>query len=373
MKVLLITPVFWPRRGGGENYLHYMCQSLSAEHEVFVLTPARELSGRHMVGRVTVDYVPYRTIAGTEWISPRLMRSKIRELRPDIVHLSGPSLVADAGAILCRMSGRRTVMTYHAHLNLEKPISRAFHALSLRIALPMNDRIIVTTPMYREELARSGIDPEKLVTIPVGADTSRFRGKARNWREGEKTILFVGGLDWQHRYKRPDLLLEAFGRIAPGREVRLVFVGRGEEAVALRTRAGEMGLAGRVLFRPDVEDAFLPKEYAEADVMVLPSPNEQEGFGIVLLEAMASGTPVITSEKCGGAFAVAESGAGLLYRPHDVDDLASKMLSVLEDRDAWDRMSRAAVKYSASYDWPIIASRISAVYREVAGEHSKPA
>lgn len=373
MRILLITPVFWPRRGGGENYLHHMSQALSAEHEVFVLTPAQELSGRHIVGRVTIDYVPYRTIAGTEWLSPRLMRSKIQEIDPDIVHLSGPSLVADAGAILCRMNGRRTVMTYHAHLNLDKGISRAFHVVSLRAAMPSNERIIVTTPMYREELAREGIAPDKLVTIPVGADTARFKRGERAWQEGGKTILFVGGLDWQHQYKRPDLLLEAFGRIAPGRDLRLVFVGRGEEAENLRKRAGEMGLADRVAFRPDVEDAFLPAEYAAADVLVLPSPSEQEGFGIVLLEAMASGTPVITSERCGGAFAVAESGAGLLYRPYDVEDLAAKILAVLEDRSVWEMMSRAAASYSAGYDWSHIASRISAVYREAVGRKGRPA
>lgn len=368
MRVLLITPVFWPKRGGGENYLHHMCQSLSKEHEVFVLTPARELSGRHMVGKVTIDYVPFRTIAGTEWMSPILMRKKIMELDPDIVHLSGPSLVADTGAIICRLGGKRTVLTYHAHLNLEKAISRLFHALSIRMSVPYFDRIVVTTPMYREELVREGLDPVKLVTIPVGADTARFRGGSRAWREGTKTILFVGGLDWQHRYKRPDLLLEAFGKIAPGRDLRLIFVGKGEEAGRLRSRAEEMGLIDRVAFRPDVDDASLPCEYAGADVLVLPSPSKQEGFGIVLLEAMASGTPVITSDKCGGAFAVTASGAGKIYRAGDVEDLAAKMLEVLDEREGWERMSMAAREHATGYDWSIVAARISEVYREVSDE-----
>jgi glycosyltransferase involved in cell wall biosynthesis len=304
-------------------------------------------------------------------MSLRTIVRKIREVDPDVVHLSGPSLVADAAAVLCRMRGKPTVMTYHAHLNLERPVSKAFHAFSLRLALPSNDRIIVTTPLYQEELEGEGIRPDKLAIIPVGADVRRFRQGPRAWRTGRKTILFVGGLDWQHRYKRPDLLLEAFERIAPGRDLELVFVGRGEVTKDLQTKADQLGIADRVAFRPEVMDADLPREYHEADVFVLPSPSEQEGFGIVLLEAMASGTPVITSERCGGAFAVSESGAGLLYRPYDIDDLAAKILKVLEDREAWERMSHAAAEYAKGYDWSIIASRISAIYDDVLGGRAK--
>src|SRR5205814_1893675 len=147
--------------------------------------------------------------------------------------------------------------------------------------------------------------PERLVELPNGVDVERFRpglasGELRA-RYGlarmEQVVLFVGGLDRAHYFKGLPVLLRALARLP--KDVALLVVGDGDRREAYARLARAAGLGRRVRFAGSVADAELPRHYALADLVVLPSTTRGEAFGLVLLEAMACSRAVVASRLPG--------------------------------------------------------------------------
>jgi glycosyltransferase involved in cell wall biosynthesis len=372
MKILFITPVFYPEIGGAETYNRILVNELSKNHhEITVITSGKMARGKRLLDSVVVYYSPYIKVFGTEVISPLHMYRIIRKVRPDLTHGTGPSVTQDIGFFLSRVLRIPMVMTYHATPDLNKAISRIYLSISSKLVLRHLRRIIVTSRRFYSELVeKRHIPKEKLTIIPVGVDYNKFatKGNRNTVREqlslGEKKIiLFVGGLGRRHAYKRADLLIESLvlirGKIP---DVHLLIVGKGEFLPKYKEMVGLLNVQNEVTFCPDVSDEELPNYYSASDVFVLPSPSPLEGFGTVLLEAMSSGIPVITSEECGGAFAVKEGNSGLLYHGGDTKDLSEKIIRILSDDIMALRLSENGRRYSVNYDWSRIAKQVESVY-----------
>jgi glycosyltransferase involved in cell wall biosynthesis len=223
--------------------------------------------------------------------------------------------------------------------------------------------------------------PEKVGELPNGVDVERFHpgldGSSLRARYGlqqrDRVLLFVGGLDRAHYFKGVDVLLQALARIPAG-NLRLLLIGEGDLWERYARQAAELGLADGVTFCGRVPEAELPAHYALVDLLVLPSTTMGEAFGVVLLEAMACGTPVVASRLPGVRSVVSDGQDGLLARPGDPGDLAAKIQTLLEDparRRAMGAQGRAKVE--ARYAWPAILPRLAAVYEEVLADGPRPA
>jgi len=236
-----------------------------------------------------------------------------------------------------------------------------------KILTPSLDHLVNSRAKYVIEKRKADV-----LELPNGVDTQTFNPniigddiKNRHNIGDRKVILFVGALDKAHWFKRVDVLIMAFSRMRYENAV-LVIVGEGELKRNYQNLAGKLGIADKVIFAGSVCDGDLPKYYSISDLFVLPSTSSGEIFGLVLVEAMACGKPVIATDLPGVRTVVDPGENGFLVKPGDVDDLAFRMRYLLDNehmREEFGRRGRKKVE--DQYSWDKIGKKLEGIYREV--------
>ncbi|MBK9926378.1 MAG: glycosyltransferase [Anaerolineales bacterium] len=242
------------------------------------------------------------------------------------------------------------------------------------------DRIIVATLAEMTQLRfLYKADQNKMVVIPPGVDLSHFypipadESKAYVGLQPEsRMILFVGRIE---RLKGVDTLLEAMAclKLKDGsRPVHLAIIGGDPSAsreqmttemARLKDLCESLGLDQSVVFLGKRDQDKLPYFYSAADVLVMPS--HYESFGMVALEAMACGTPVIASEVGGLAYLVRDGETGFTIPAEEPEMLCDKLSWLLNDGELHAKMSKQAAEYAKDYAWEKIAQQIVGVYKEL--------
>ncbi|MCH7907896.1 MAG: glycosyltransferase family 4 protein, partial [Chloroflexi bacterium] len=201
--------------------------------------------------------------------------------------------------------------------------------------------------------------------IPNGIDFERFAtpvSRLEEFDDGRLNIVFVGRLE-----KRKGLryLLAAYAELKwDYPDLRLIVVGPGEsDAGSLRVMS-ERSLTD-VVFAGRVSDEMLPAYYHAADIFCSPATGG-ESFGIVLLEAMAAGVPIVASDIEGYRDVVTHGVDGLLARPRDDMALAGALRTLIEDRTLRTQMGAAGRRNAQKYRWPAVASRVLDFYKRTA-------
>ncbi|MHB0869409.1 MAG: glycosyltransferase family 4 protein [Chloroflexota bacterium] len=376
MKVAHVSATFPPYPGGtGQICLDNAFQLARLGHQVTVFT-ARD-------GRDDEAYHPKMTVRRL----PALFRLGNAPFLPglallegfDVIHLHYPFYFG-AELLMANSVVRRSryVVTYHQDVHLPgllEPAARAHHRLVAAPFLRRARRVMVTTMDYaRSSRLRGLVGPGRglVVELPNGVDPDRFSPELdpaplrAMYRLGpdERVVLFVGGLDRPHYFKGVDVLLEAMARPENGL-ARLLIVGDGDLRPGYESHARALGLGERALFCGRVPAGKLPLHYAICDLLVLPSTTMGEAFGVVLLEAMASGRPVIASSLPGVRAVVSDGVDGLLARPGDAEELSSKIRRLLDDPERRREMGAAGrAKVEEEYAWSQVTPRLVKVYEE---------
>jgi D-inositol-3-phosphate glycosyltransferase len=233
------------------------------------------------------------------------------------------------------------------------------------------DRIVAANVVERAELLRDyAAHASRIATIPCGVDTDLFtpgdRAEARRRLdlEGRPLLLWVGRIA---PIKGLDTLLDAVARLSgSGQDMRLLVVGgdadeptNGHET-SLRRRIERLGLGDSVRFVGPQPQSVLPLYYAAADVTVLPS--YYESFGMVALEAMACGSPVIASRVGGLVTTVRDGVTGFLVPDGDVEALAERIETLVADPELRWRLGREGVRWAAQHRWPCVAEAVCKEY-----------
>jgi D-inositol-3-phosphate glycosyltransferase len=246
--------------------------------------------------------------------------------------------------------------------------------------LRMVDRIIAATLAERAQLEwLYKADPGKISIIPPGVDTRHFYpipvDEARQFiglKPEDRMILFVGRIE---PLKGLDTLIRAVACLRQhdfAEPVHLAVIGGDPDAspelitsemARIQSLCDELGMGNTVVFLGKRGQDTLPYYYSAAEVLVMPS--HYESFGMVALEAMACGTPVIASQVGGLAFLVKDGTTGFHVPAEDDDALCEKLTILLGDEALRRRMGQAAAKYARKYDWNKIAHRLLGVYREL--------
>ncbi|MEP6506606.1 MAG: glycosyltransferase [Gemmatimonadales bacterium] len=274
----------------------------------------------------------------------------IRESKADIVHLHLPNPAAVIALLWSRYSGP-LVVTYHSDIVRQRFLGKLFEPV-LRILLARCDAIIATSDAYASSSPTLKAFSSSCRVIPYGIDLALFVSPFPNkvaeirTRYGKRIVLAVGRLIY---YKGFDILIDAMKEI----EAHLVIIGDGALRDSLSSQAKALGIADRVTFLGELQNEEIAVFYRAADVFVLPSVARSEAFGIVQIEAMASGTPVINTSLDSGVPSVSLDGlTGLTVPPRSVKALARAIRLLLDNPDLALRFGdagglRARERYSA--------------------------
>jgi glycosyltransferase involved in cell wall biosynthesis len=305
-------------------------------------------------------------------VFPGLVFQLIR-LKPDIIHAYGPCVNDDIAALVALLTKKPCVLTYFADFG---PRSKGNILVSLYLflkpffTLKIPKEIVVISKIYIHLLVSRRVSEQKIKLLPPPVDTHVFRSlnkmatKKKLGLSDKRVVLFVGSLGAEHAYKRLDLLLDAFKQVSRNVEnVKLVVVGEGSLKSHYRQMCRRLGLERQVLFKGFVPDKQLPEYYAAADVFVLPSPTSSEGFGIVLLEAMSSGCPVIVASGCGGSFIVEKNLAGIVVPSWSVEGLEYAMTKILSDKKLAHMFGLNGRRIAEKHSVEIISSQLERIYQ----------
>lgn len=191
-------------------------------------------------------------------------------------------------------------------------------------ALKNADLITAVSGYSRQRMIANGISADRIRLLPNAVDTSLFREGARDEGllkrfalERKKILLTVGSVSSRERYKGHDMMLEALKKL--GDEYVWLIIGSGDDLGRLREKAKDLGIERKARFLGRVENKDLPAYYNLCDAFVMPSKGE--GFGIVFLEAMACGKPVIGGDKDGSSEPLMGGELGLLVDPDNADEI----------------------------------------------------
>jgi glycogen(starch) synthase len=312
---------------------------------------------------VQVPYVPLPGLTASQYVSAAAMSGLLLKDRAfDVVH--GHSMYAwgatMAGArplvVSCHGTQRRELQaTLETTFDPNHVATDLLSARMERRAARGADRVIaMCQENARDVRDQYGVPEGAIRVVPNGVRPERFREASP---EGP-VVLSVGRL---HQRKGLDHLVRAMPEVVarvPG--ARLLVAGRGEREGALRRLVGELGLGGSVEFLGFVPDDALPALYARASVFAMPSL--YEGFGIVMLEAMASSLPVVAFRTGAAPELVREGDTGYLADPATLGDRLARVLEDPPGARAMGRRARGDVE--RSYTWGAVAQRTVAVYEE---------
>lgn len=294
----------------------------------------------------------------------------------DIVHCNFPSPYLSAlFSWFSRTKRIPAVLTWHNDLpqvtSAAGLLVRA-HDLFSPVYLQYYERIIATTDVYARTSETLRRFSKKVRVVPNGVDTARFtpdlsgkQVREMHDLEGKVVVLFVGALTQWHAYKGVDDLIAAF-KVASAQnpDLRLLVVGRGSLLPSLVQMVTALSLEGKVIFAGQVSGELLPHYYAACDFAVLPSKDRSEGFGLVLLEAMASAKPAIGSGVGGITDVISHGKTGLLVDPNGPESLVDAIVKMTEDSDLRKQMGKTARAYALKHDWSETVRLVEKVYRE---------
>lgn len=386
MKLAHVTATFPPYQAGtGIVAFHNAAELARRGHDVHVFTAAVSGAAREeVVEGVRVHRLQSWLKIGNAALLPQLA-FRLRGF--DVVHLHLPFYGgAEAVWALARLGMARFVTTHHQDVvlpglmgQLTEQHDRFFSQKLMELAhFACFTSLDYATHSKFTRASGQAVSPH-VTELPNGVDIRRFlpgEPRAQLLDElratGRHVVLFVGALDRAHYFKGVDRLLQA-SRLLEHKNVVFVIAGSGDLRGEYQRQAVELGVAERVVFPGYVADELLPDYYRLADVVVLPSVTAGEAFGLVLLESLATGTPVIASNLPGVRTVVADGVDGYLVEPGNAAELASKldhMLSLPDDkRRAMGCAGRRKVE--GRYSWERIGDILEGLYVEVIGPASQ--
>jgi glycosyltransferase involved in cell wall biosynthesis len=376
MKIAQVVCTLPPYGGGiGVVAHHYAEEMVKQGHDVTVFTT------RH---RVKTNFThPYKVIWLWPWLrygnAAALPQLLWRIRKYDVVHLHFPFFGAAFFVYLLKiLRGKKMklVVSYHMDVvghGLFKNIFGFYNKHILETILRRADLVVAASFDYIEgaNIADYFFEHrDKFVEIPFGV-SDRYRPDRKNpsllkkykISDDDKIIGFVGTLDAAHYFKGVNILLMAISKI-PNPRVKALIVGDGNLKGKYQKQAMALGIADRVIFSGYVTNDLLPEHYNLFDLSVLPSVDKSEAFGLVLLEAMACGKPLIASNLKGVRSVVIPGQNGLLIEPKNPQDLVDKITYILDNPKLKTQFSLNGINLvNTKYRWPIIANSLLQVYK----------
>jgi glycosyltransferase involved in cell wall biosynthesis len=371
VKILQIGKRYPPDRGGMETVIENLCAALAPRATVTALVShaGRGVADETRDG-VRVVRLPVAWRALSQDVTPGLAR-RIREHAGDVNVVHMPNPWAEWSALRSRAPGR-WVAFYHTDITRHR-LTRLLVRPMQRALLRRADAIVVTSPRYVDGSHTLPPFKDKCAVIPLGIDPAPYDPAVRNDIEVAairaqygRHALFVGRAIY---YKGLDVLMAAWRKI----EGTLLIAGDGPLLPEVRALADKYGLRGRVHFLGEVGAASLVSHLHACELLVLPSTNRGEAFGLTQVEAMACGRPVVSTDLPSGVPWVNQhEKTGLVVPPRDAGALAAAIDRILRDTDLGRRLGQAGRERMLSeFTASLMARRHLELYERLTAEGRK--
>ncbi|UCH90124.1 MAG: glycosyltransferase family 4 protein, partial [Thermoplasmata archaeon] len=373
MKIIQVCPYFYPHIGGVESHVLSLSKALvGKDHKVAVYTSKYEnnLKDHEVIDNIEIHRIKTAMNLFTTPIFPKVKKILKKE-EADVIHAHTPPPFAEYYVSrACKRTKIPFVVTYHCDPEipniLSTPITGIYRRTFGYYALIHTDKIIVHTETYgATSRAIWKFDP---VIIPSAIDINRFRPdndgsvvRKKHGLEGKKVVLYVGRFKY---HKGLEYLVEAATKL--DKDTYFILVGSGDYYSTLKKLIIKNDLQDRFIFPGHVSADLLTKYYAAADVFALPSVLRLEAFGLVIVEAMATGKPVVISDIPGVREVIEDNVHGYLVEPANSSDLAEKLEILLKDPKLCKKIGRAGrKKVEESFNWDKVVKNILDVYESI--------
>jgi len=370
MHILQVTPYFYPHFGGVESHVMGLSEGLmNLGHEVEVVTSRySRMPETEKIKGIKVTRLPqWVNLYNTPVVTA--IQEFVRRSHADVIHVHSPPPFTERFAAKGAKDAQKPlVVTHHCDLELKgflgKMAVNVYQSLLGKYPLKMADRVISTTNSYATT-SRSLWDIDVDV-VPNAVDVNRFHPKNKGdfirdkFVEGDEPIaLFVGRLV---PHKGIGILIRALEYLQSG---KLLIVGDGPYLNWLKQLTKKLKLEDRVVFVGPISDYWLPAYYAATDVVVLPSTSRLEAFGIVGLEAMASGKPLVLSD-IPGVRDVISSDEGFIVEPLDPEALAEALEKIWNYPENAKQMGlKGRERVVSMFSWEKVSKDVETIFKEI--------
>lgn len=361
VKILMPAMHYWPVIGGIETWTKEIAERLSQEAEIFVVTgrvkaqPKKEIKNGVKIFRASLfplTNLSHSPLIYTLSLLPFIfLRSLviIKKEKINLLHCQGflSSLLGFLLSKICRIPYVVTVQRLETKNWLKKKVYR--NAACCIAASSAVKR-------YFQDIGCQNIE-----VIPNGIDLERFRDLDR--RKHEFVVMTVARLE---KVKGIEYLIKAAHILNSSSQLpasRFVIIGEGKEKKNLERLVKELRLQGKVKFLGQVPNEEIPRYLAAASCFVLPSL--KEGFGIVILEAMAAGVPVIAANVGGIPDIIEQGRTGILVEPKNPSRLAEAIIKIYSQPEFAENLTENAELHLHKYNWSDIAQRVSNLYGQI--------
>lgn len=337
MKIIFVTPHFFPHIGGVEKYVFQLAKGLSKEHSVVIVTSGQRGKKEEIdwIEDIKIYRIPYAFRLSNTPINPLWfwkLRRIFKKEQPDVINAHSPvPFMAD---VAVRAAGEiPVVLTYHAGSMLKgSGLVDGILKLYEGYMLPrLFERVAHVVAIYPDFVRSKIRDVSRMSFIAPGTDVEKFvPSKEPIIKDAD--VLFVGRIQQTSEWKGLDVLLDAIRLLkARGNYITLKVAGDGDAVAQYQQKAEKMGIIDRVKFVGQMDGDHLVQTYQQAKITVLPSKTEAESFGMVLAEAMACELPVVGSNIGGIPNVIKHEVNGLLVPARDPAALADALERLLRD------------------------------------------
>jgi len=364
LKVLQVGKFYPPHMGGIETHLQALCGELRKSFELHLLVASDGHHGaEEVLDGVSISRMPTRlTLASTPFCPG--MIDHIRRSNADIIHIHMPNPTAVIAYLASGHRGR-LVVTYHSDTVRQKLLGALFNPC-LHAALRRSSAIITTSPNYVRTSPVLARYRDRCHLIPYGIALDVFERcnqaavAALRQRYGDRLVISVGRLVY---YKGFEYLIRAMAQVRG----KLLIIGDGPLREKLQALAAGPNLSEKVIFAGEIQNEQVTPYYHAADVFALASVARSEAFGIVQIEAMAAGLPVVNTQLDSGVPFVSLHGqTGLTVPPADPDSLAHAISHLLDDQELRLKLGSAArARARQEFSLNAMTSRTLALYEKV--------
>lgn len=372
-KIAQLICAFPPYEGGMGNSAYHFAKVLSEKYgyNITTFTLGEKSAGEDSVFNKVVRLKPLFKYGHGAFLPQLFWQLK----NFDIIYLHYPFFGVAEIIWLFKIFYNKKKLIIHYHMDVRWPLTSIFFKI---LSIPSK---LIQSSLFKkaDKIVSNSLDlvkygfvanfykkyPDKFCEVHYGIDTKKFKIYDLKFKNNSlKTILFVGGIDKAHYFKGIDILLKAVSKMQFS-NYKLLIVGDGDLRQQYEKQAKQLNINNKVFFLGKIPNEKLPEIYQQADLFVLPSI-KNESFGIVLLEAMACGVPVIASNLFGVRTVFQNNIQGLLVEPGNVNDLKNKIDQLLSNNKQLEQMGLAARKLvNEKYSWEKSGEKLNQVILRV--------
>jgi len=359
IKLLVVTPYFYPKIGGLENYAFNIAKNLmkNYNYEVVVITSnheSKEYKEENLEG-MKIYRLPYQFKVSNTPISfkwKRQIKEIIEKENPDIINAHSP--VPFISDVACRVAHKKKIpflLTYHAgsmkkeNAFIKNLIIGFYENINLKKTLDYSNKIVCCSDFVRNEFLKDY--KNKSITITPAVDIKLF--KPLDLKEEKNRVLFVGNFGEQYLHKGLNYLINALGK---SKGIKLVVIGEGD-----KKQIKEVEFIGIKKGKELVE------EINKSSILILPSTSNAESFGMVLIEAMACKKPVIGSNIGGIPYVIDDGVNGLLVPPKNSQALTDAITKILSNPKLAKQMGENGYKkVKDGFTWDELSNKMDKIF-----------